>query len=79
MIIKYDSEVDPGFTYVLTYHDDVSKILPKFFTKWANGTGARWSHDKILAKTVEVEKRRKGYTTTFASEKKSPQAQGGKK
>jgi len=54
MIIKYDEEDKPGFTYLLTYHDDVSKVLPRVFTKWANGKGARWSHEKILEKTEQV-------------------------
>jgi len=75
MIIKYDNESSPGFTYVLTYHDDVSKILPKFFTKWANGSGARWSHDKILEKTGEVEKQNKDAKKAFMAENNRPQAQ----
>ena len=47
-----------GFSYLLTYHDDVSKILPGWFQAWANGRGARSSHDKIISKCLELEKRR---------------------
>ena len=54
IVIKYDDLDKPGFTYLLTYHDDVSKVLPRVFTRWANGAGARSSHDKIVSKTKQI-------------------------
>ncbi|CBY18364.1 unnamed protein product [Oikopleura dioica] len=58
MVIKYAENDEKGFSYLLTYHDDVSKILPGWFQAWANGRGARSSHDKIISKCLELEKRR---------------------
>lgn len=63
MIIKYEDDNLKGFSYLLTYHDDVSKILPGWFQAWANGRGARSSHDKIIAKCHELEKRRQKSVT----------------
>lgn len=65
MMIKYDDEDKPGFTYLITYHDDVSKVLPRVFTRWANGAGARWSHDKVLDKAAQLAQERAQSKTTL--------------
>lgn len=56
IVIKYDAEDGNGFWYLITYHDDVNKVFPGWFSKWADGPGARWSHNKILEK-CEVARR----------------------
>jgi len=58
MVITYDDFDASGLTVMLTYHDDVSKILPSVFRRWSDNKGMRDSQDKLLNQAEQIAEKR---------------------
>jgi len=58
MVITYDDFNSPGLTVMLTYHDDVSKILPSVFRRWSDNKGMRDSQEKLLNQAEKIAQNR---------------------